>query len=274
MLNNMSVLDRTSLSAFSVVPADHESGGYVIVVDKPYGWTSADVVRKVKFALQRHLKVKNLKVGHAGTLDPLATGILIVCVGKATKIAEALQAEEKEYVAEIELGATTPSFDKEKEIDQRFPIEHITEQAVEREVKALIGDQQQVPPIFSAKLVNGVRSYEMARQGETHELKASPIKIYDAELLAYFPPHTALQSAQETASMHTAAPQEADESLPHAQIRIRCSKGTYIRAIARDLGLALESGGHLSNLRRTASGGFTIANALTMDELEEKLKNQ
>ncbi len=273
MTHNIPVLDRKSLSGFSLVPADYESGGYVIVVDKPYGWTSADVVRKVKFALQKHLKVKNLKVGHAGTLDPLATGILIVCVGKATKIAETLQAEEKEYVAEIELGATTPSFDKEKEIDARYPADHITAEAVEREVKAMVGEQQQVPPIFSAKLVNGVRSYEMARQGETHELRASLINIYAADLLAFFPPHSMEIDSQETASMHTAAPQAADPTLPHAQIRIRCSKGTYIRAIARDLGLALESGGHLSNLRRTASGGFVIADALTMTELEDKLKN-
>ncbi len=299
MIHNIPVLDRQSLSkGFSIIPADHESGGYVIIVDKPYGWTSADVVRKVKFAIQRKLKVKNLKVGHAGTLDPLATGILIVCVGKATKIAEALQAEEKEYIAEIELGATTPSFDKEKEIDRRYPTDHITEQAVAAEVKAMIGEQQQVPPIFSAKLVNGVRSYEMARQGETHELKASPITIYDAELIAYYPPYAedagvcphddkfipgtdadAMPGIIRTleshvpAGMHTAAPQAADMSLPHAQIRVRCSKGTYIRAIARDLGLSLESGGHLSNLRRTASGGFTIANALTMEELEGLFKN-
>ncbi len=242
----MSVLDRSTLSGFSLVPADHESGGYVIVVDKPYGWTSADVVRKVKFSIQRILKVKNLKVGHAGTLDPLATGILIVCIGKATKIAEKLQAEEKEYVAEVELGATTPSYDKEKEIDERYPYEHITAEMLEKCVKDMIGDQMQVPPIFSAKLVGGVRSYEMARQGEEVELKASPITIYDASLISY--------------------------EAPNAVISVRCSKGTYIRAIARDLGLALESGGHLANLRRTASGGFAVANAVTMEDMEELFK--
>ncbi len=242
----MSVLDRGSLSGFSLVPADHESGGYVIVVDKPYGWTSADVVRKVKFAIQRILKVKNLKVGHAGTLDPLATGILIVCIGKATKIAEKLQAEEKEYIAEVELGATTPSYDKEKEIDERYPFEHITAQMVDDCVKGMIGEQMQVPPVFSAKLVGGIRSYEMARQGEEVELKASPITIYDAALVSY--------------------------EAPNAVISVRCSKGTYIRAIARDLGLALESGGHLANLRRTASGGFTVANAVTMEDLEGLFK--
>ncbi len=246
MMGEMSVLDRRTLSGFSLAPSEHESGGYVIIVDKPYGWTSADVVRKVKFAIQRILKIKNLKVGHAGTLDPLATGILIVCVGKATKIAEALQAEEKEYIAEIEMGATTPSYDKEKEVDEHFPYEHITVQMIESCIKGMIGDQMQIPPVFSAKLVGGVRSYEMARQGEEVELKASPITIYDAALISY--------------------------EAPNAVISVRCSKGTYIRAIARDLGIALDSGAHLANLRRTASGGFTVGNAVSMEDLEGLFK--
>ena len=220
--------------------------GIVIPIDKPYRWTSADVVRKVKFIAQKHFHKKNLKVGHAGTLDPLATGILLVCIGKATKQAEALQAERKEYIAEIELGATTPCFDLEKEIDKRYPYEHITREMVEQMIPRFIGEQDQVPPIFSAKLIDGTRAYEMARAGEEVVMKPARITIYNLEILEF--------------------------SLPKLVLRVECSKGTYIRSLARDVGAALESGGHLTGLTRTLSGGFGIGKALKMEDLEQVMK--
>lgn len=220
--------------------------GIVIPIDKPYRWTSADVVRKVKFIAQKHFHKKNLKVGHAGTLDPLATGILLVCIGKATKQAEALQAERKEYIAEIELGATTPCFDLEKEIDKRYPYEHITREMVEQVIPRFIGEQDQVPPIFSAKLIDGTRAYEMARAGEEVVMKPARITIYNLEILEF--------------------------SLPKLVLRVECSKGTYIRSLARDVGVALESGGHLTGLTRTLSGGFGIGKALKMEDLDQVMK--
>ena len=220
--------------------------GIVIPIDKPYRWTSADVVRKVKFIAQKHFRKKNLKVGHAGTLDPLATGILLVCIGKATKQAEALQAERKEYIAEIELGATTPCFDLEKEIDKRYPYEHITREMVEQVIPQFIGEQDQVPPIFSAKLIDGTRAYEMARAGEEVVMKPARITIYNLEILEF--------------------------SLPKLVLRVECSKGTYIRSLARDVGVALESGGHLTGLTRTLSGGFGIGKALKMEDLDQVMK--
>ncbi len=220
--------------------------GIVIPIDKPYRWTSADVVRKVKFIAQKHFHKKNLKVGHAGTLDPLATGILLVCIGKATKQAEALQAERKEYIAEIELGATTPCFDLEKEIDKRYPYEHITREMVEQMLPKFIGEQDQVPPIFSAKLIDGTRAYEMARAGEEVVMKPARITIYNLEILEF--------------------------SLPRLVLRVECSKGTYIRSLARDVGVALESGGHLTGLTRTLSGGFGIGKALKMEDLDLVMK--
>lgn len=220
--------------------------GIVIPIDKPYRWTSADVVRKVKFIAQKHFHKKNLKVGHAGTLDPLATGILLVCIGKATKQAEALQAEKKEYIAEIELGATTPCFDLEKEIDRRYPYEHITREMVEQMIPRFIGEQDQVPPIFSAKLIDGTRAYEMARAGEDVVMKPARITIYNLEILEF--------------------------SLPRLVLRVECSKGTYIRSLARDVGVALQSGGHLTGLTRTLSGGFGIGKALKMEDLDQVMK--
>lgn len=220
--------------------------GIVIPIDKPYRWTSADVVRKVKFIAQKHFHKKNLKVGHAGTLDPLATGILLVCIGKATKQAEALQAERKEYIAEIELGATTPCFDLEKEIDKRYPYEHITREMVEQMIPRFIGEQDQVPPIFSAKLIDGTRAYDMARAGEEVVMKPARITIYNLEILEF--------------------------SLPKLVLRVECSKGTYIRSLARDVGAALESGGHLTGLTRTLSGGFGIGKALKMEDLDQVMK--
>ena len=220
--------------------------GIVLPFDKPYRWTSADVVRKVKFIAQKHFHKKNLKVGHAGTLDPLATGVLLVCLGKATKQAEALQAQKKEYIAQIELGATTPCFDMEKEIDCTYPFEHITREMVEEMIPKFIGEQDQIPPVFSAKLIDGTRAYEMARAGEEVVMRPSRITIYDLEIVEF--------------------------ALPRLVLRVSCSKGTYIRSLARDVGAALGSGGYLSGLKRTVSGGFTVEKALNMEDLESIMK--
>ena len=219
--------------------------GYVAVIDKPYEWTSADVVRKIKFQL-RKCGYPKIKIGHAGTLDPLATGILLVCIGRATKQVEALQAEQKEYVAELQLGATTPSGDMEHEVDQTYPTEHITRERVEEALKALCGEREQLPPLYSAKKVQGVRAYEFARAGEDVELKKALINIYDMQLLEY--------------------------DLPRIKMRVECSKGTYIRSLAFEIGEKLESGAYLSSLRRTRSGGYTVEKSHTLDDFMEKLR--
>ena len=242
--------------------------GIVIPMDKPLRWTSADLVRKVKFQLTGHFHNKKLKVGHAGTLDPLATGVLVICVGKATKIAEELQSHDKEYVTEIEFGASTASFDLEQPVDSFFPYEHITEESVREALKGFIGEQEQVPPIFSAKIINGLRAYEYARSGEQVELRKSLITIHSIELLEFrkggcgstAPADTAdeaqiFSAVRHIRNYHTAT-MGSDGARPVAKLRIRCSKGTYIRSIARDLGLALGSGAYLISLRRTASGSF------------------
>jgi len=221
--------------------------GTVIPVDKPYGWTSADVVRKIKFLLQKKTGQKKIKVGHAGTLDPLATGLLLVCVGKATKLADSLQAGEKEYLADIRLGATTPGFDLEKEIDAVYPFEHITREDVEQVLQQFTGQQEQVPPIFSAKLIDGKRAYELARAGKETAMKPAVITINELTLLSY--------------------------ALPNFSIRIVCSKGTYIRSLARDLGIALQSGGHLTGLRRTRSGQHRVEEAFDLETVENMIKN-
>jgi tRNA pseudouridine55 synthase len=219
--------------------------GMIIPIDKPLGWTSADVVRKIKFALQRKTNQKKLKVGHAGTLDPLATGVLLVCTGKATKYAGTLQAEEKEYVAGIELGATTSSFDLEREIDARYPFAHITKAMVEAALKTFIGTQEQVPPVFSAKMLDGKRAYEFAHAGQDAVMKPAVVTIYETELISF--------------------------ELPKITVRIVCSKGTYIRAFARDLGVALQSGAHLTGLRRTRSGKFNDPKITLLETFEKFL---
>ncbi len=220
--------------------------GYVAVIDKPLEWTSADVVRKVKFRLQR-MGYRKIKVGHAGTLDPLATGILIVCIGKATKRVDALQAERKEYVAELMLGATTPSFDMEHEVDATYPTDHITREKVLEALASLEGERLQSPPLYSAKKVEGVRAYEFARAGEEVELKKALINIYSLTLEEY--------------------------DLPKIRIRVECSKGTYIRSLAREIGEALQSGAYLTSLRRTASGDFRVENALQLEDFLKKLSS-
>ncbi|MCF0164765.1 MAG: tRNA pseudouridine(55) synthase TruB [Bacteroidales bacterium] len=226
---------------------DEFNEGVVIPIDKPYSWTSADVVRKIKFSLQKYFKVKNVKVGHAGTLDPLAIGVLVVCIGKATKVAEQLQAGEKEYVATVKFGATTPSYDLEKEIDCEYPYEHITKESLEKVLESFVGEQDQVPPVFSAKMVGGLRAYEYARAGEEVELRSSRITISEIEMLSF---------------------DNDEDGKPLVKIRIRCSKGTYIRSLARDLGLAAGSGAHLTTLERTKSGEFVINNAFSLEELK------
>lgn len=219
--------------------------GYIAVLDKPLQWTSTDVVRKIKFTL-RKLGYRRIKVGHAGTLDPLATGVLLVCIGRATKLVDSLQAEEKEYVADVMLGATTPSYDLEHPVDQTYPYEHITREAVDEVLASLCGERQQEPPIYSAKKIDGTRAYDLARAGETIEMRKATITIYEMELLEY--------------------------ALPRIRIRVRCSKGTYIRSLAHEIGLALGSGGHLTSLRRTRNGGFSAEKAYELDNFLIKLQ--
>ena len=215
--------------------------GYIWPVDKPFAWTSADVVRKIKYALKHTFGLNKIKVGHAGTLDPLATGLLIVCIGKATKRIEEIQKGEKEYVADVRFGATTPSYDLEKEPDAFFPYEHISEESLRSLLREFTGEIEQRPPIFSAKSIAGKRAYEYARTGEIPEIAPVKVTIYEAELLDY--------------------------TAPTARIRVRCSKGTYIRSLANDLGNAAGSGAYLSALRRTRSGEYCVEKAASMQEV-------
>ena len=269
---------------------DDYPDGIIMPIDKPYRWTSADVVRKIKWAACHHFGKKNLKVGHAGTLDPLATGVLLVCIGKATRLAESLQKEGKEYVAGISFGATTPSYDLEKAVDRLYPTDNVNEGSILKVLPGFLGEQDQVAPLFSAKSVDGVRAYELARKqfrerglakteviedfdhtvAET--LNVQRINIYELELLS-------LRQAQGPAGCLTASRPNprinvADISgidLVQAEIRIACSKGTYIRALARDLGEALGSGAFLHSLRRTKSGGFDAETALNISEAMDLL---
>ena len=264
---------------------DDYPDGIIIPIDKPYRWTSADVIRKVKFAAIRHFGKKNLKVGHAGTLDPLATGVLLVCIGKATKLAEWLQSHHKEYIAGITFGATTPSYDLEKEIDRFFPHEHITEAAVAEALPSFIGEQDQIAPLFSAKSVDGVRAYELARklhkEGKTLDeaaqelIRTSRITITELEMMEFHKSSgkAGLKSEIETpsASSRINVTDNSALGLPRAVVRMACSKGTYVRAFARDLGEALGSGAHLDSLQRSASGIFRVENSLTVDKTIEIL---
>lgn len=221
--------------------------GLVLPIDKPLGWTSTDVVRKVR-TLLRKLGHRKIKVGHAGTLDPLATGVLLICIGRATKRVDELQSEKKEYLATIELGATTPSYDLEHPVDCRYPWEHITQEQIETVLQSFLGEQDQEPPIYSAKKLDGRRAYEYAREGEEVKMRTARVTIYDARLEACTLPAS-----------------------PRATVRITCSKGTYIRSLARDLGERLQSGGHLVALRRVRSGGYPAENCITLEALQAKL---
>lgn len=218
--------------------------GQVLAFDKPYGMTSFGLVAKVRWLLTRRMGGRKIKVGHAGTLDPLATGVMVVCTGRATKRIEELQAGEKEYTATLRLGATTPSFDLEHEIDATYPTEHITEEAVRAALRQFEGDIMQVPPAFSACKVEGKRAYDLARKGRDVELKAKPLRIEAIELL------------------------ECNLGEAEIKIRVACSKGTYIRALARDIGMALGSGAHLTALRRTRVGGFRESECLSLEQFE------
>ncbi len=270
--------------------------GIILPVDKPYRWTSADVIRKIKFCACRHFHKKNLKVGHAGTLDPLATGVLLVCIGKATKLAEELQRHEKEYEAGITFGATTPSYDLEKDIDARYPIDAVSEDSLSAVLEKFIGEQEQVAPLFSAKSVDGVRAYELARKewkkmknaGDGTEeggkafdhsavetLSRQLINISKIELTRYCQDGIPEDGSELIAAMHSEdnarncrinVTDNSSLHLPHAEIRVSCSKGTYIRALARDLGEALNSGAHLDALRRTRTGGFLVEDALSIEQ--------
>lgn len=247
--------------------------GIVLPVDKPYRWTSADVVRKLKYAAIRHFGKKNLKVGHAGTLDPLATGILLVCIGPATKRAEELQASRKQYVAEVSFGATTPSYDLEKGIDREYSADGVCREALERLLPSFVGEQMQVAPLFSAKSVDGVRAYETARRllregkldGIPDMIQANPVTVYSI-VLEDFSLKTFSAPESDPSARRINVADLSGRTFPTATLRIDCSKGTYIRALARDLGEALGSGAFLSSLRRTVNGGFGIGEALSLGD--------
>ena len=222
--------------------------GEIIPINKPYTWTSFQIVNKVRYHLSRKYGIKRFKVGHAGTLDPLASGVLLLCTGKATKRIEELQAHTKEYVAEITLGATTPSFDMEHPVDATYPYEHITREMVEETLLKFVGDIDQRPPLFSACKVDGKRAYDLARKGSDLELAAKRIRIDAIELLDY--------------------------DLPRIKIKVTCGKGTYIRSLARDIGEALQSGGYLSDLVRTRIGEYSLEDCITPESFQEWLENQ
>lgn len=220
----------------------------MLYFDKPLRWTSFALVNKVRYHISLKLGVKKIKVGHAGTLDPLATGVMIICTGKATKRIEEFQYHTKEYIATLKLGATTPSYDLEKEIDATYPTEHITRQLVEETLKRFVGTIEQIPPAFSACKVDGKRAYDLARKGNEVELKPKTLVIDEIELL------------------------ECD--LPVIKIRVVCSKGTYIRALARDIGEALNSGAHLIGLMRTRVGDVKLEDCMQVDDFEAWLDQQ
>lgn len=253
--------------------------GIILPIDKPYRWTSADVIRKVKYAACRHFGKKNLKVGHAGTLDPLATGILLVCIGPATRKAEELQRSRKQYLAGVSFGATTPSYDLEKDIDAQYPLDGVSREALEALLPSFEGEQEQIAPLFSAKSVDGVRAYEMARRRlreglpleDTDIIQANRITIYSLKLEQWMDSAPEQQVLDDGKGRIRVA-DISGHRLPTAMLRVDCSKGTYIRALARDLGEALGSGAFLSSLRRTGNGGFTIEEALTLDEAMELFK--
>lgn len=219
--------------------------GEILYVDKPLNWTSFTLVKRMRAKICRGLGIKKLKVGHAGTLDPLATGVMIICTGKKTKLIESFQYQTKEYIATIKLGATTPSFDLETEVDKTFPTEHINEEKVREVLKQFLGELHQIPPAYSACKVNGERAYNLAREGKEVDLKPKLLVIDEVELLSY--------------------------THPIAEIRVVCSKGTYIRALARDIGEALDSGGHLIGLRRTRVGEATLDKCIKGEEVEAYL---
>jgi tRNA pseudouridine55 synthase len=301
------VIDRGRLRGVLPDSMEFFPEGLILPIDKPLRWTSADVIRKVKFAACRHFHNKGLKVGHAGTLDPLATGVLIVCIGKATKLAEDIQKHDKEYVAGIAFGASTPSYDLEKEIDRRLGTDGVTEDALRKVLESFVGEQEQIAPLFSAKSVDGMRAYELARklyrkskqspqgvdrsafdEGAESLLTKQMVNISSIKLLRFLPDGLPEDESllsrylREAEAYEAAHPEDGGRTmqrnerihltdnsalhLPHADIRVRCSKGTYIRALARDIGEALGTIAHLDSLRRTANGGFRVEDALSVDQ--------
>ena len=220
--------------------------GQVLLFDKPVYWTSFDLVNKVRIIIRSTFGIKKIKVGHAGTLDPLASGLMIVCTGKATRKIDDFRDLDKEYVATIHLGETTPSFDLETETDNRYPTDHITEEMVKNVLAGFLGEQKQLPPMYSAKLISGKRAYEFARKGI--EKKLDPVTVFfrEIELLSF--------------------------EIPEIKVRLLCSKGTYIRSFARDFGTALKSGGYLSSLERTAIGVYHVRNAYSLDKFQEYIE--
>lgn len=222
--------------------AEEFTNGRVLLFNKPIYWTSFDLVNKVKYILKHRLELKKIKVGHAGTLDPLATGLLVICTGKETRNIENYQSQPKEYLAKIQFGATTPSFDLETDINAHFPVDHIDRDLVETTLGTFKGSQLQKPPDYSARFVKGTRAYKLARKGEVLELQPREIMIHEISLVSF--------------------------NLPQLEIKIVCSKGTYVRSIARDIGVRLRSGAYLSGLIRTAIGNFLLHNALSIDEFE------
>ena len=221
--------------------------GQVLLIDKPLTWSSFQAVNKLRWHIKQRFKIKKIKVGHAGTLDPLATGLLIICTGKQTKEIHTYQGQIKEYIGVFTLGATTPSYDLETEIDQIFSTEHITEELLKETTKQFVGDIQQKPPIFSAIKKDGKRLYELARKGETTEIKARTVTVSQFEITKI--------------------------DLPNVEVKIVCSKGTYIRSLAYDFGKALNSGAHLSALRRTKIGNFSVENASSIEDFIKNLEN-
>jgi tRNA pseudouridine55 synthase len=221
--------------------------GQVLLIDKPLTWSSFQAVNKLRWHIKQRFKIKKIKVGHAGTLDPLATGLLIICTGKQTKEIHTYQGQIKEYIGVFTLGATTPSYDLETEIDQIFSTEHITEKLLKETTKQFVGDIQQTPPIFSAIKKDGKRLYELARKGETTEIKARTVTVSHFEITKI--------------------------DLPNMEVKIVCSKGTYIRSLAYDFGKALNSGAHLSALRRTKIGNFSVENASSIEDFIKNLEN-
>ncbi|MFB0904933.1 MAG: tRNA pseudouridine(55) synthase TruB [Nonlabens sp.] len=222
--------------------------GQVLLVDKPLEWSSFQVVNKLRWLIRKEYKIKKIKVGHAGTLDPLASGLLIICTGKETKNISTYQAQEKEYTGTITLGGTTPSYDLETEVDQTFPLDQLTEDLIKETTAQFTGEIQQKPPIFSAIKKDGKRLYELARAGETTEIESRPVTIHEFEITRI--------------------------NLPEVDFKISCSKGTYIRSIAHDFGAALNNGGHLSALRRTAIGNYRVDNAMSIESFEELVKTE
>lgn len=219
--------------------------GRILLIDKELNWTSFDAVNKIRILLKNRLGIKKIKVGHAGTLDPLATGLIIVCTGKMTKSINEFQDLEKEYEATLKLGETTPSFDLETEVDKSYSTEHITKEGVIEVLNSFIGEIDQIPPLYSAKYINGTRAYEFARKGSDLELKAHRVKIIGIELVSF--------------------------EMPYVKIKVSCSKGTYIRSLARDIGISLGSGAYLSELKRTRIGKFISDNALSINDFEKTL---